>query len=94
MRLIEVKWNLSRYGTLEFTIARKKKIGWLPVNMLSLTMQVPESKTESQCIVQPDDGMMIMSPGTRSSVLTVSKAPPPRQTSIMSLPRTVFLSFF
>lgn len=66
----------------------------LPVSMLSLTIQVPNNKTASQCIVQPLAGKIIISPGTSSSVLMVSYTPPPRHTSIMSLPCTVFLNFF
>lgn len=40
---------------------------WLPVSMLSLTIQFPVRSTASHCMVQPWRGIEIMSPGTRSS---------------------------
>ena len=37
----------------------------VPVNMDSLTIHVPASKTASQGIIQPSAGIIITSPGTR-----------------------------
>lgn len=39
----------------------------LPVNILSLTMQFPLTNTASHCIMHPDRGTSMTSPGTKSS---------------------------
>ena len=39
----------------------------VPVSILSLTIQLPATNTASHCIIQPDRGISITSPGTRSS---------------------------
>ena len=74
-------------------VVRSRRRRRLPVSMLSLTMHVPEMSTASQYMVQPVGGMMTTSPGTRSSVATVSMLPSLRNTSIMSLPCTVLRNF-
>ena len=40
---------------------------WLPVSMLSLTIQLPVTRTASHCMIQPWRGTSMISPGTRSS---------------------------
>lgn len=42
-------------------------VSYLPVSILSLTMQFPERRTASQCSVQPLRGISMMSPGTKRS---------------------------
>ena len=39
----------------------------VPVSILSLTIQLPATNTASHCIIHPDRGISMTSPGTRSS---------------------------
>lgn len=57
-------------------------------------MQFPLSKTASQGILHPSEGMAMRSPGTRSVVLMSSKTLFPLQTVTVSSVNTVPFRFF
>lgn len=61
----------------------------LPVSIDSSRMQFPDSRAASHCIVQPDDGISSISPGTRNLVSNSVDVPSLFNTLAQSLCVTV-----
>lgn len=65
MYVANVLIQMTFFGKISQVHTMDRTEIFLPVRVLSFTMQLPLSSTASQAMMQPCGGIMITSPGTR-----------------------------